>query len=60
MTLAQKEPILNFDVFVKFLYFLYRKKERYVEFIADICIKIDENNDNTIVKLCLFSKLESL
>ena len=56
VTLAQDKTNLDIDTFVKFLYFLYRRKERYVEFIAHICVKIDENNDDFVVIVGVLSK----
>ena len=55
-SLVKDENELNFKVFIKFLNYLYRYKIRYIEFISDICIKIDDNNDKVVVRMSLFSK----
>jgi len=47
---------LDFNVLIKFLNYLYRYKIRYVEFITEICLKIDDNHNKTIVSYDLFSK----
>lgn len=33
---------------IRFLNYLYRYKFRYVEYITDICLKLDDNNNKTI------------
>lgn len=39
------------DMLVKFLFFFYRNKIRYVEYITEICLILDDNNNQTIVHL---------
>lgn len=39
------------EVLIKFLFYFYRKKIRYVEYITEICLKLDDNNNQTIVTI---------
>ena len=59
VTLADNSNNLDFNVLIKFLNYLYRYKIRYVEFITDICLKIDDNHNKTIVRVSLCSKSTS-
>lgn len=56
VTLAENDANLSIDKLIKFLLFLYKYKIRYVGHIADICLKLDDHNNNFIVKLSLLSK----
>ena len=49
VTLTGDNKDLDFDLFIHFLNYLYRYKIRYVEFITDICMKTDENNNLSVV-----------
>ena len=48
------------DILVQFLFYFYRKKTRYIEYIIEICMKLDDNNNGTIVFIILYSKLINL
>jgi len=56
ITLAGDETNLTFDTLIKFLFYFYKNKIQYVEFITHICLKLDDNNNQTIVRLLLCSK----
>lgn len=60
VTLAQDETNLSMETLIKFLFFFYRNKVRYVQYITEICLKLDDNNNQTIVSLCIFSKSTNL
>jgi hypothetical protein len=60
VTLAQDETNLSMETLIKFLFFFYKNKVRYVQYITEICMKLDDNNNQTIVNLSLFSKSTSL
>ena len=51
VTLTQREHNLSMEVLIKFLFYFYRKKIRYVEYITEICLKLDDNNNQTIVSV---------
>lgn len=51
VTLAENETNLSIEKLMKFLLFLYRYKIRYVEFITDICLRLDDNNNQSIVSV---------
>ena len=57
VTLAEDQSNLHIDNLIKFLLYLYRYKIRYIEHITDICLKLDNNNIRSIVKIALSSKL---
>ncbi len=59
VTLAENESNLSISKLIKFLLFLYRYKIRYIEYITDICLKLDNNNNRSIVILPLLSKSTS-
>ena len=59
ITLTEDESNLSIDKLIKFLLYLYKYKIRYVEYITDICLKLDSNNNRSIVILHLFSKSTS-
>jgi hypothetical protein len=44
------------DILIQFLYSFYKNKKRYVRYITEICLKLDDNNNQTIVTFFLFSK----
>ena len=48
VTLAQDEKNLTFDRLVNFLFYFYKRKIRYVQYITEICLKLDDNNNQTI------------
>ena len=56
VTLAEDQSNLHIDNLIKFLLYLYRYKIRYIEHITDICLKLDNNNNRSIVMISLFSK----
>lgn len=60
VTLADAQKELSTDKLIKFLLYLYRYKIRYVEYITDICLKLDENNSKSIVIRSIFSKSTNL
>lgn len=60
VTLTQEELNLSMDMLVRFLFYFYRGKVRYVEYITEICLILDDNNNQTIVLVCLYSKSTSL
>ena len=49
VTLAERDSNLPIDKLIKFLLFLYRYKIRYIEYITDICLRLDNNNNRSIV-----------
>jgi hypothetical protein len=59
VSLAQEENNLSIEELIKFLFSFYRKKIRYVEYITEICLKLDANNNQTIVSLPPRSKSTS-
>lgn len=60
VTLTEEdESNLSIDKLIKFLLYLYKYKIRYVEYITDICLKLDSNNNHSIVTLLLLSKSTS-
>ena len=56
VTLARKDHSLHVSTLVHFLNFLYRHKVRYVDLISDICTKIDENSNRSVVLPLSLSK----
>lgn len=54
VTLAENEANLPIEKLIKFLLYLYKYKIRYVEYITDICLRLDDNNNRSIVTLFLF------
>lgn len=48
VTLAEDSSNLSTEQLIKFLNYLYRYKFRYVEYITDICLKLDDNNNKSI------------
>ena len=56
VTLAQNETNLSIETLIKFLFYFYKRKIRYVEYITSICMKLDDNNNLTIVNISLCSK----
>jgi len=51
VTLTDDDPNLSIDRLIKFLLYLYKYKIRFVEYITDICLKLDNNNNRSIVLL---------
>lgn len=49
VTLAEDESNLSINKLIKFLLFVYRYKIRYIEYITNICLKLDNNNNRSIV-----------
>lgn len=49
VTLAGNDSNLPIAKFIKFLLYLYKYKIRYIEYITDICLKLDNNNNRSIV-----------
>lgn len=48
VTLAEDSNNLSTTKLIKFLNYLYRYKLRYVEYITDICLKLDDNNSQSV------------
>ncbi len=48
VTLAEDSKNLSMSKLIKFLNYLYRYKFRYVEYITEICLKLDDNNNKSI------------
>lgn len=48
VTLTEDSTNLSTPKLIRFLNYLYRYKFRYVEYITDICLKLDDNNNKTI------------
>lgn len=59
VTLAEDQKNLTVNKLIKFLLYLYKFKIRYIEYITDICLKLDDNNNKSIVIIISFSKLTS-
>lgn len=49
VTLTVDNPNLELDVLIRFLLHVYKYKIRYVEYITDICLSLDDNNSRSIV-----------
>lgn len=49
VTLAENESNLPIDKLIKFLLYLYRYKIRYISYVTDICLKLDDHNNHYIV-----------
>lgn len=60
VTLSQDEHNLAMETLIRFLFFFYRGKVRYVEYITEICLKLDDNNNQTIVNFLQRSRLTNL
>lgn len=60
VTLAERDANLSIQKLIKFLLYMYRYKIRYVEYITDICLKLDDNNNRSIVNHSSYSKSMSL
>jgi hypothetical protein len=60
VTLAEQHDNLSMKRTIKFLLFLYKYKIRYVEYITDLCLRLDESNNRSIVNTHLLSKSASL
>lgn len=49
MTLSEDGVGISTHQLIRFLNYLYLFKVRYVEYITEICLKLDDNNSQTIV-----------
>lgn len=56
VTLAEDQKNLTVHKLIKFLLYLYKFKIRYIEYITDICLRLDDNNNKSIVVMSSFSK----
>lgn len=51
VSLAEEADTLSIDKLIKFLLYIYRYKIRFIEHITEICLKLDDNNNRSIVNL---------
>lgn len=57
VSLSNNNRNLPIETLIQFMLFTYKYKIRYIEYITDICLKLDENNNRSIVKTFItFSK----
>ena len=60
VSLGEDNYNIKIEKLIEFLMFLYKYKVRYFDYIAELCLKLDQNNNGSIVTIYYYLTASSL